>query len=96
MPYTKTFLIGNFIAAGIFLSACTSSSVEHENDYIYQGMNFGPDRDIDFKKGVRDACHTADGDYTKDHQMFKNNINYRVGWEDGRIHCKGEGDEVAK
>jgi len=90
MQYTKMLINTTAILTGFFLSACSSSSVSHENDYIYQGINFGSDRDAHFKKGVQDACKTADGDYTKDHDLFNNNISYRVGWEDGRLQCKGK------
>ena len=86
----KVFLASIVMTVGFLLNACTSSSVIHANDYVYQGINFGPDRDAFFKKGVQDACKTADGDYTKDHHLFKTNESYRVGWEDGRLQCKGK------
>ena len=92
MQNIKTYFFGVIVAVGLLLNACSSSSVTHTNDYIYNDINFGPDRNANFQKGVRDACKTADGDYTKDHQMFRNDISYRVGWEDGRIQCKGKGD----
>jgi len=90
MQYTRIFIVSGAIVIGLLLSACTSSSVTHENDYVYQGINFGSDRDASFKKGVQDACKTADGDYTKDHNLFKANTSYRIGWEDGRLQCKGK------
>jgi hypothetical protein len=98
MSYMRSFLKTTITVCtgSILITACTSSPVPSDNDFIYRNINFGPDRDNDFKQGVRDACHTADGDYTKDHGMFKNNISYRVGWEDGRLNCKGEGDEVVQ
>ena len=96
MHNAKGVLVSIIITVGFLFNACTSSSVTHANDYVYQGINFGPDRDANFKKGVQDACKTADGDYTKDHHLFKTNVSYRVGWEDGRLQCKGEGDEVVQ
>ncbi len=84
------------IAVGLLLTACTSPDLDlapgaaSANGYIYHGINFGADRDADFKQGVRDACRTADGDYTKDHSKFNNNENYKIGWEDGRLKCKGK------
>ena len=90
MHYTKILITSTAIITGLLLSACTSSSVTHVNDYVYQGLNFGSDRDANFKKGVQDACRTADGDYTKDHTKFNNNESYRIGWEDGRLQCKGK------
>ncbi len=85
MRYTKILIISTTILTGHLLTACTSA-----NDYIYQGINFGPDKDAHFQKGVQDACKTADGDYIKDHNLFNNNVSYRVGWEDGRLQCKGK------
>jgi hypothetical protein len=83
MKYIKTLSITTI--AGLFLSACTPS-----NSYMHQGINFGANRNADFKHGVQDACLTADGDYKKDSYMFTNNESYRVGWEDGRLKCKGK------
>ena len=96
MQNAKTLFLSGSVIVGLILTACTSSSVTHDNDYIYKRINFGPDRDASFKKGVQDACKTADGDYTKDHHLFKTNESYRVGWEDGRLQCKGKGDEVVQ
>lgn len=90
MQYTKTLMISTAIITGLFLTACTSSPTVHANDYMYEGINFGSDRNTDFKQGVQDACRTADGVYTKDHERFKNNVSYKIGWEDGRLQCKGK------
>lgn len=78
------------VAVGFLFTACTSSDLAPENAYIYNGINFGADRNTEFKQGVRDACRTADGDYTKDHNKFNNNESYKIGWEDGRLQCKGK------
>ncbi len=86
----KILLTTTSIAIGLLLTACTSSGVSLENAYIYNDINFGSDRDTSFKHGVRDGCRTSDGDYTKDHNLFNNNASYKVGWEDGRLQCKGK------
>jgi len=90
MNYTKILLTNAVITTALLLTACSSSGPSLENAYIYNGINFGADRDESFKQGVRDACKTAEGDYTKDHTLFKANESYRVGWEDGRLQCKGK------
>ncbi len=90
MQYAKTFIINTGIVAGFLLSACTSSTVSFENAYIHNGIDFGANRDANFKQGVRDACKTADGYYTKDHVLFNSDLNYKDGWEDGRLKCKGK------
>ena len=90
MKHTKILLATATLATGLLMTACSSSGASLENAYIYNGINFGSDRNADFKYGVRDACRTADGDYTKNHELFKTNESYRVGWEDGRLQCKGK------
>jgi hypothetical protein len=82
--------IGLSIVVGCLLTACTSSSGPSNNSYIYNGIDFGSNRNYEFKKGVQHACLTADGQYTKDRELFNNNISYKTGWEDGRIRCHGK------
>ncbi|PHS42256.1 MAG: hypothetical protein COB07_00515 [Sulfurovum sp.] len=97
MKQTKTLIATTAIVTGFLLSACTPSALSTSSPsmpsggdaYIYNGVNFGSDRNADFKQGVRDACRTADGDYTKNHNKFNNNQSYKIGWEDGRLQCKG-------
>ena len=90
MKQIKILLTTALITTGLLLTACTSSGISLENAYIHNGIDFGSDRDASFKHGVRDGCKTSDGDYTKDHTKFNNNESYRVGWEDGRLQCKGK------
>jgi hypothetical protein len=78
------------ILMGVSFTACTSSSGPSNNSYIYNGIDFGSNRNYEFKRGVQDACHTADGQYTKNRELFNNNISYKTGWEDGRIRCHGK------
>jgi hypothetical protein len=82
--------IGTSVVIGFLLTACTPSAPSNKTSYIYHGINFGTDRNFDFRKGVQDACRTANGQYTKNRELFNNNISYKTGWEDGRIQCKGK------
>lgn len=86
----KTLLTTTALVTGLLLTACTSSTPSMENAYIYNGINFGSNRNADFQQGVRDACRTSDGDYTKNKTLFDDNESYRIGWEDGRLQCKGK------
>jgi len=56
--------------------------------FIYQGHDFGPDRNTEYRQGVMDGCRTAGGTYSKNHALFRDNTSYRAGWEHGRLHCK--------
>ncbi len=79
-----------FMACSVFFfSACTSSTISDKN-YVHHGS----DRDADFKKGMRDACRAIGCDYTKDHNKLKNNENYRLGWKEGQLKCKGKGNQT--
>jgi len=90
MIYKRNHILGAVMAMQFLFTGCTSSSVSPNNNFIYQGIDFGSIQDENFKQGVRDACRTADGEYTKDHSKFKTNEDYRIGWEDGRLKCKGK------
>jgi len=88
---TVVFFFG-FILSGCSIPYLHQENPVHssdENSFVYHGIDFGIHRDLDFKRGVKDGCTTASGVYTKDHNSFNNNISYRIGWEDGRLKCKG-------
>ncbi|MCF6207665.1 MAG: hypothetical protein L3J47_12390 [Sulfurovum sp.] len=61
-------------------------------DFIYNGHNFGPERDAEYRAGVEDGCKTSNGDYTKNHTAYQTNESYHVGWDHGRLHCKGDSE----
>ncbi|MCI0500760.1 MAG: hypothetical protein L0Y61_03300 [Epsilonproteobacteria bacterium] len=89
MQPKRTFIqAGKITAFGLFLSGCTSSTMISSDDFIYRNINFGSNRDASFKQGVHDGCRTEGGNYTKNHEKFKFNKSYRVGWEEGRLKCK--------
>lgn len=79
-------------AAAVIFSACTGVGPRHSSaapgDFVYRGHDFGPNRNSDYRSGVLDGCKTVDGDYTKDHARYNENLSYHNGWEHGRLHCK--------
>jgi len=58
-------------------------------DFVYNGHNFGPNRNDTYKDGAIAGCNTANGNYTKDHALYNTSLDYHDGWEHGRLHCKG-------
>lgn len=93
MKYTQILITTTALVIGLLLTACTSSGIDSVGGgeaYMHKGINFGYDRDTHFKKGVQDACRTAEGYYTKNRELFHNNVSYKTGWEDGRLQCKGK------
>ena len=95
MTYTKIILTSIFLTGTLFFTGCgevpnldgVSAST---GDFVYRNHNFGSNRDTEYRKGVKDGCHTSDGDYKKNHALFNAENDYHVGWEHGRMHCKGE------
>jgi hypothetical protein len=47
-------------------------------------------KSVIFKRGISDGCATANGAYTKDHDAFNTNLEYRSGWFAGRRECESE------
>jgi hypothetical protein len=59
-----------------------------EGGYYQSGLYFGSNFSSGYKKGIKDGCTTAKGDYRKNHYLFKNNVDYNDGWFLGRNRCK--------
>lgn len=91
MKNKNIYILGGIIIIHL-LTGCTSSLSYNltKDSFIYQDINFGSNRNKNFKLGVIDACRTADGIYTKNHKKFNSNKSYRVGWKLGRLKCKGK------
>jgi len=94
MPYKTLILASIFLTGSLLFTGCTEGPntdnvSASSGDFVYRSHNFGSNRDADYRKGVKDGCKTSDGDYTKNHSLFNAENDYRVGWEHGRMHCKG-------
>jgi hypothetical protein len=94
MSYNKITLASIFLAGTLFFTACgevpnLDGVATSSGDFVYRNHNFGTNRDAEYRTGVKDGCKTSDGDYTKNHTLFDAESDYRVGWEHGRMHCKG-------
>ena len=94
MQYRKMTLQTFFLTGVILFTGCTSTGTPTKKDFpaspgafIYEGRNFGTNRNENYKQGVRDGCDTSQGLYTKNHAQFNGNNSYHIGWEHGRIHC---------
>jgi len=94
MTYTKITLASIFLIGTLFFTGCGKAPnldgvSASSGDFVYRNHNFGSNRDTEYRKGVKDGCHTSDGDYKKNHALFDAENDYRAGWEHGRMHCKG-------
>lgn len=49
-----------------------------------------------YKQAVTDGCMTAEGNYTKNHKVFINNVDYHEGWFFGRHYCEYDKRENLK
>ena len=73
------------------LIGCSSPTpTSTSGDFKHKGINFGPNKDADYRKGVIHACRPIDCGYVKDLKSLKTNESYRKGWEDGLYKCKGK------
>jgi len=73
MKHRVAAMIG--VVGILFLSGCTGSSaipVSHT---------------LEFKQGQHDGCTTAGGDYVKNSELFRTNMDYQNGWFYGRSTC---------
>ena len=86
-------LLGLSGCGGMTLPGFDMGSSAESEHFVYQGVDFGPVENENFKKGVIDGCTTAGGNYAKDHALFKGDMHYKTGWEAGRLKC---GQSTAK
>jgi len=59
-----------------------------DGGFYESGIYFGSNFSEGYKRGIKDGCATAKGDYKKSHYLFKTNIDYNDGWFLARNRCK--------
>jgi len=59
-----------------------------KKSFCYKGFNFGPSQGLEFEKGIKDGCKTAEGIFKKNYTLSSSSIKYKNGWMLGRIKCK--------
>ena len=72
---TKPMNISLITGAALLFTACTGSILPVNAETS------------GFKSGSQDGCATASGNYRKNSNSFKNDINYKDGWFYGRKKC---------
>ncbi|SFZ98903.1 hypothetical protein MNB_SV-5-306 [hydrothermal vent metagenome] len=92
MKYMKLYSLTAATLATLALTGC-GNTPNPEESFIYNGHNFGENKNVNFIQGVKDGCKTLTGAYTKDHDLFNSNESYKAGWEDGRLNCNKNEEE---
>ncbi len=89
MKYIKPMTVLILITSLLLFNACGSRKASNNKDgYSYSGIYFGKHFTPNYKKGIKDGCITAKGDYKKSHRLFNNDYDYNKGWFLGRNRCK--------
>ena len=88
MRYAKLFITKITITVPLTFTACSTHETAGPNGYVYKAINFGENRSETYIKGIKDGCKTAQGEYRKNHQLFKNDNMYHDGWFAGRNKCR--------
>ncbi|RLA73017.1 MAG: hypothetical protein DRG30_06770 [Epsilonproteobacteria bacterium] len=84
MSLYKTVLSTSIICSTLLFTACTSSKSGPRQPKPMDTHG----KSLVFIKGAEDGCTTANGDYSKDHDAFNNDIEYHKGWFAGRKYCE--------
>jgi len=85
---TRTMLL--FSTSFVIFTACGEPerlSVA-EGGFYESGLYFGKNFSKGYKRGIKDGCATAKGDYKKSHHLFKTDNDYNDGWFLARNRCK--------
>ncbi|KYJ86259.1 hypothetical protein [Sulfurovum riftiae] len=71
----RQILMGMTAVGVLMLNGCTGSSATPVSNTP------------EFKQGQHDGCTTASGNYVKNSEMFRTNMDYQNGWFYGRKKC---------
>jgi len=86
----KVSRLAILISAGLMLclAGCSSKNTPvSKGGYYYSGIYFGKNLVSAYKKGIKDGCRSAKGNYSKNHYLFNSNKEYNNGWFLGRNRC---------
>jgi len=84
MSINKTMISAVMIVSVLMFGACSST---HKGPKFKKPMDTSGKSSV-YVRGAEDGCTTANGDYTKNHEDFNNNIEYHEGWFAGRRYCE--------
>ncbi len=82
---------GLIISATLLLLAGCMTKAPTPSQSTIPTMDMSKKSDA-FKKGAKDGCNTAHGNYSKDSKLFKSNKDYHDGWFAGRSFCQQHQD----
>ena len=88
MILKKTKQMTFIITVASFFGGCGSNVPADQGGYYYNNIYFGSHLPKAYKRGVRNGCDTAKGQYTKSHWFFHAKKDYVDGWFMGRNKCK--------
>ncbi|SFZ98161.1 hypothetical protein MNB_SV-5-718 [hydrothermal vent metagenome] len=71
----KIVTLSLIVSSLMLFSGCTSSKINMEK------------QTPSFQLGAKDGCATANGEYTKNHDLFQSDSEYNNGWFYGRKTC---------
>ena len=81
-------LVSIAVLVGCSNSDNATPSTCQDGMYCYKNINFGKSKGADFEQGVRDGCHTGEGNFKKDYSKSSTSKIYEDGWILGRSKCK--------
>jgi len=84
----KSISIAILAISMLYFTGCNKKLSVEEGGYYQAGVYFGSNFSKEYKKGIKDGCTTARGDYRKSHSLFRTNDDYHNGWFLGRSRCK--------
>ena len=76
------------VAVGAAAVIVSNADGSHSDNYYHHGHDYGEKRNYTYRRGVRDGCDSARGDWTKDNHKFKHNHHYKDGWKSGHRRCR--------
>ena len=84
MSYYKVIFTAGILSTALLFTACSRSNPTPKGPKPMDTRG----KTETYVRGAEDGCTTANGDYTKNHDDFNNDIEYHEGWFAGRRYCE--------
>jgi hypothetical protein len=101
MKFTKQIAVSALIAATLTFTGCTEnqqnlaaagvashSDGSSRDNYRHHGHDYGQNRNYGYQRGVRQGCNSRYGGWDMDKHRYKNDYNYKAGWDAGYKRCR--------
>ena len=84
----ENLAVAGVAVAGVAAIAASHSDGSSTDNYRHHGHDYGQNRNYGYQKGVRQGCNSRHRGWDMDKHRYKNDYNYKAGWDAGYRRCR--------